>query len=61
MGLNAEIDWQAFRPDLNRVHEKARKSNAEAKPLGVDSASEARINELGEGRSLYMTMLLGAR
>ena len=28
---------------------------------GSRSASEARINELGEGRSLYMTMLLGAR
>ena len=29
--------------------------------VGSRSASEARINELGEGRSLYMTMLLGAR
>lgn len=25
-GLNARIDWEAFRPDLNRVHEKDRKS-----------------------------------
>ena len=31
------------------------------KDVGSKSASEARINELGEGRSLYMTMLLGAR
>lgn len=35
VGLNAEIDWEAFRPDLNRVHEKARKSNAGAKPIDV--------------------------
>jgi len=27
--------------------------------LGSRSPSEARINELGEGRSLYMTMLSG--
>jgi hypothetical protein len=27
--------------------------------LGSRSASEARINGLGEGRSLYMTMLSG--
>lgn len=33
--LNAEIDWEAFRADLNRVHEKVRKSNAGAKPIDV--------------------------
>jgi len=33
VGLNAQIDWEAFRPDLNVVHEKARKSNAGAKPI----------------------------
>ena len=35
VGLNARIDWEAFRPDLNRVHEKDRKSKAGAKPIGV--------------------------
>ena len=35
VGLNAQIEWEAFRPDLNRVHEKARKSNAGAKPIDV--------------------------
>jgi IS5 family transposase len=33
--LNAEIDFEAFRPDLERVHEKPRKSNAGAKPFDV--------------------------
>lgn len=35
VGLNEQIDWEAFRPELNRVHEKARKSNAGAKPFDV--------------------------
>jgi hypothetical protein len=25
VGLNAQIDWEAFRSDLQRVHTKARK------------------------------------
>ena len=33
--LKAEIDFEAFRLDLNRVHEKDRKSNAGAKPFDV--------------------------
>ncbi len=33
--LKAEIDFEAFRPDLNRVHEKPRKSKAGAKPFDV--------------------------
>jgi IS5 family transposase len=33
--LNKRIDWEAFRPGLNGVHEKARKSNAGAKPIDV--------------------------
>jgi transposase, IS5 family len=33
VGLKARIDWEAFRPDLRRVHEKDRKSNAGAKPF----------------------------
>lgn len=33
--LNAQINWEAFRPDLARVHEKERKSNAGAKPIDV--------------------------
>ena len=35
VGLNEQINWEAFRGDLNRVHEKARKSNAGAKPKDV--------------------------
>ncbi len=35
VGLNGQIDWEEFRLDLNRVHEKARKSNADAKPIDV--------------------------
>jgi hypothetical protein len=31
----ARIDWEAFRPDLNRVHEKDRKSKSGAKPFDV--------------------------
>ena len=30
--LNTRIDWEAFRPDLSRVHEKDRKSKAEPSP-----------------------------
>lgn len=33
--LKAEIDFEAFRTDLNRVHEKERKSRAGAKPFDV--------------------------
>jgi IS5 family transposase len=33
--LNKRIDWEAFRPGLNAVYEKARKSNAGAKPIDV--------------------------
>jgi IS5 family transposase len=35
VGLNGQISWEAFRPDLNRVHDKERKSNAGAKPIDV--------------------------
>ena len=35
VGLNAQIDWEAFRPDLQRVHSKARKNNAGAKSKDV--------------------------
>jgi len=35
VGLNAKIGWEAFRPDLNRIYEKERKSNAGAKPIDV--------------------------
>src|ERR1035437_6398274 len=35
VGLNARIDWDGFRQELNAVHEKARKSNAGAKPIDV--------------------------
>jgi transposase, IS5 family len=35
VSLNKRIDWEAFRADLVRVHEKARKSNAGAKPIDV--------------------------
>lgn len=33
--LKARIDWEAFRSELNRIHEKVRKSNAGAKPIDV--------------------------
>jgi IS5 family transposase len=33
--LNAEIDFEHFRADLGRVHDKQRKSNAGAKPFDV--------------------------
>ena len=35
VGLEAQIDWEAFRSDLSRVHVKARKNNAGAKPIDV--------------------------
>jgi IS5 family transposase len=35
VGLKAQIDWEAFRPDLNKIYEKERKSNAGAKPICV--------------------------
>jgi IS5 family transposase len=35
VGLKARIDWEAFRPELKRVYEKERKSNAGAKPIDV--------------------------
>jgi hypothetical protein len=34
--LNARIGWEAFRPDLNRVDGKDRKSKAGAKPFEVE-------------------------
>ena len=44
--LKARIDWEAFRPELNRVHEKARKSDAGAKPIDVIQAEVARLSFL---------------
>ncbi|MGA9646769.1 MAG: IS5 family transposase [Candidatus Korobacteraceae bacterium] len=35
VGLKEQIDWEAFRPSLNVVYEKPRKSNAGAKPIDV--------------------------
>jgi IS5 family transposase len=35
VGLKARIDWETFRPELKRVHEKERKSRAGAKPFDV--------------------------
>jgi len=35
VGLNERIDWESFRPTLNAVYEKARKSKAGAKPIDV--------------------------
>lgn len=35
VGLNTKIDWAVFRPDLNLIYEKERKSNAGAKPIDV--------------------------
>jgi transposase, IS5 family len=33
--LKLRIDWEAFRIDLSKVHEKKRKSNAGAKPIST--------------------------
>lgn len=35
VGLKERIDWEAFRTDLSRVHEKERKNNARASPIDV--------------------------
>lgn len=35
VGLHTQIDWEAFRGDLARVHLKQRKSRAGAKPIDV--------------------------
>ncbi|MFN0317060.1 MAG: IS5 family transposase [Burkholderiales bacterium] len=35
VGLKAQIDWEAFCPELQRVHDKERKSLAGAKPYDV--------------------------
>ena len=35
VGLNEHINGEAFRRDLNRAHEKERKSNAGARPIDV--------------------------
>jgi transposase, IS5 family len=35
VGLKPRIDWEAFRPEPNRVHEKGRKSNVGTKPIDV--------------------------
>jgi len=35
VGLKARINWEAFRTELSRVHEKDRKSQAGAKPFDV--------------------------
>ena len=35
VGLRARINREAFRPELKRVHEKDRKSQAGAKPFDV--------------------------
>lgn len=33
--LNLQINWENFRPELNRIHQKERKSNAGAKPFDL--------------------------
>ena len=43
VGLNEQIDWEAFRAELNRVHEKERKSNAGAKPIDVVLMFKVRV------------------
>ena len=35
VGLNEQINWEAFRSDLARMHEKERKSNAGARAIDV--------------------------
>lgn len=43
VGLKARIDWEAFRPELNRIHEKDRKSQA-----GSAYRSEAQEQRLAD-------------
>jgi transposase len=35
VGLKARVDWEEFRPELKRLYEKDRKSQAGAKPFDV--------------------------
>ena len=35
VGLNSQINWEAFLANLNRVHQKGRKSKAGPKPINV--------------------------
>jgi len=45
VGLKARIDWEAFRPDLGRVREKDRKSNAGAKTKCQICVKDSRLTE----------------
>ena len=51
VGLNEQINWEAFRPDLNRVHEKERKSNAGARPIDVVLMFKLRVLQQLHNRS----------
>jgi transposase, IS5 family len=57
VGLKARIDWEAFRPDLVRVHDKARKSKAGAKPFDVVLMFKVlvlqQLHNLSDGRIEY--------
>jgi IS5 family transposase len=57
VGLNDQINWEAFRPDLNCVHEKERKSNAGAKPIDVVLMSKVlvlqQLHNLSDDRIEY--------
>ena len=57
VGLNERINWQAFWPDLTRVHEKERKSNAGAGPIDVVLMFKLRVlqqlHNLSDDRIAY--------
>lgn len=57
VGLKAQINWEAFRTDLNRVHDKERKNNAGAKPWDVVLMFKIlvlqQLNNLSDDRTEY--------
>lgn len=57
VGLDKLIDWESFRPGLNVVHEKPRKSTAGAKPIDVVLMFKLlvlqRLNNLSDDRIEY--------
>ena len=63
VGLNEQINWEAFRHDLNRVHEKERKSNAGARPMDVVLMFKVLVLQQLHNLSLansYIRLLLAA-
>ena len=49
--LNVLVDWEAFHPDLSRVHDKARKSNAGDKLLDHKACIDKHGEDMSEIRN----------